>query len=82
MTHNTDNTIASAKERYLVEDSFVETLDTQVQTEPSGTIKADDGRASAVNAQEDGSAPNQVKKQDEFMESVKAFIRNIDINTL
>lgn len=82
MTRKTQKTIISAKERYLLEDSFVETLDAQKQPEVLANITIDDGKAATTNGQDDVSGVNEAKKQDDFMESVKAFIRGIDINSL
>jgi len=82
MTRKTQETIMSAKERYLVEDSIVETLDAQRQPEALSNIKIDDGKAGTTNGQDDVSGVNEANKPDDFMESVKAFIRGIDINSL
>ena len=77
------NTIIGAKERCLVEDSFVETLDTQQrQPDALSNLKVDETKASTASSQDDVSGVNKAKEQDDFMESVKVFIRNIDINNL
>ena len=83
MDCKTKNTTLGAKERCLVEDSFVETLDTQQrQPEALNTLKVDETKASTASGQDDVSGVNKAKEQDDFMESVKVFIRNIDINNL
>jgi len=83
MDCKTKNITLGAKERCLVEDSFVETLDTQQrQPEALNTLKVDETKASTASGQDDVSGVNNAKEQDDFMESVKVFIRNIDINNL
>jgi hypothetical protein len=83
MDCKTKNTNMGAKERRLVEDSFVETLDTQKrQPEALNKVTAEETKASAASGQDDVAGVNTAKEQDDFMESVKAFIRNIDIDDL
>jgi hypothetical protein len=82
MKHNTANTIMSAKERYLVEDSLVEKIDVQRQSEVLSSIQADDAKASSANGEDDAAGAGKAEKNDEFMEAVKTFIRGIDISTL
>ena len=83
MDCTTKNTNMGAKERCLVEDSVVETLDTQPrQPDALSNLKVDETKASTASSQDDVSGVNKAKEQDDFMESVKVFIRNIDINNL
>jgi hypothetical protein len=82
MNDNSHNTIMSAKERYLVEDSLVETLDAQRQAEALNPVPVDEPKAAGQQTKEDTAAVNQPEKQDHFMESVRVFIQSIDINSL
>lgn len=82
MNDSSHNTIMSAKERYLVEDSLVETLDAQRQAEALNPVPVDEPKAAGQKTKEDAAAVNQPEKQDHFMESVRVFIQGIDINSL
>jgi hypothetical protein len=83
MKCKTKSTNMGTRERCLVEDSFVETLDTQQQRpEALSNLQVDETKASTASGQDDVSGVNKAKEQDDLMESVKVFIRNIDINNL
>jgi hypothetical protein len=82
MNRSAKRTIASTTELYLVEDNVVETMDAQRQSEALQNIKAQDGKDASANGPEEVAAVSPVTKPDDFMESVKAFIRSIDINSL
>lgn len=82
MNDSSRNTIMSAKERYLVEDSLVETMDAQRQSEALNPVSVDELKAAGPKAKEDAAAVNQPEKQDRFMDSVRVFIQGIDINSL
>jgi hypothetical protein len=82
MNDSSRNTIMSAKERYLIEDSLVETLDAQRQTEASNPIPVEEPKAAGEQTKDDTVAVNLTKQQDPFMESVRVFIQSIDINSL
>jgi hypothetical protein len=83
MDCKTKSTNMGAKERCLVDDSFVEALDTQQRPpEALSNLKLDESKASSASGQDDVSGVNNAKEQDDLMESVKVFIRNIDINNL
>ena len=83
MNCKTKSANVGAKELCLVDDSFVETLDTQQrQPEALSNLKVDESKASTASGQDDVSGVSKATEQDDFMESVKVFIRNIDINNL
>ncbi len=82
MNGNTNDTIMSAKEHYRVEDSLVEALDAQRQVEPLSPVPTDETNVIGSNVKEEAAAVSKVEKPDEFMESVRAFIRGIDVNAL
>jgi hypothetical protein len=82
MNCSRNDTIVSAKEHCRVEDSLVEALEAQRQVEPLSPVPTDETNVVSSNVKEEAAAVSKVEKPDEFMDSVRAFIRGIDVNAL
>jgi hypothetical protein len=75
--------LPETREVYRSDEGFADALESSRKTGPLSGIKAtESGAGTAEEVKETASASDLEQKQERWMESVKAFIRNIDIDDL
>jgi hypothetical protein len=83
MNYNRIIELPEKGENFRTDDALAEALDPQRKPEPLEGIKpAENAGATREEGQDDSPGTNWEEKHDRWMETVGAFIRNIDINTL
>jgi hypothetical protein len=75
--------LSETREVYRSDEPFADALESSRKTDPLTGIKtAESSAGGAEEVKETPSASEWEQKQERWMESVKAFIRNIDIDAL
>jgi hypothetical protein len=75
--------LPETREVYRSDETFADALESSRKTDPLTGIKATESSAgTAEEVKETPSASDWEQKQERWMQSVKAFIRNIDIDAL
>jgi hypothetical protein len=83
MKYNRTIELPEKGEGYRTDDTLAEALEAQRKPEPLEGIKTAEGAGTTgEDGKDDAPGNHWEENQDRWMESVRAFIRNIDINTL
>jgi hypothetical protein len=83
MNYNRTIELPEKGESFRTDDALAEALETQRKAEPLEGLKiTESAGATGEEGKNDAAGKRWEEKQDPWMETVGAFIRNIDINTL